>query len=131
MTDPIADMLTHIRNASRVRFKHVDVGMSRLNLSVVKALKKTGYINGYDVKKNAKGHEALRIYLKYPEPKKAAIADIQRFSRPGRRVYVRCDRIPKTLDGYGITILSTSRGILTDKEARALRVGGEVICRVW
>lgn len=131
LSDPIADMLTRIRNASRVRFKAVDVMSSKTNLNICKVLKKSGYISGYEVKKDKAGHDMLKITLSYPEPKKTSIRDLQRISKPGRRVYVPSDKIPKILDGYGIAIVSTSSGVMTDKEARALNVGGEVICSVW
>ncbi|MBN1665244.1 MAG: 30S ribosomal protein S8 [Deltaproteobacteria bacterium] len=131
MTDPIADMLTRIRNANRVHFKSVDVSLSRINLNIAKVLKKSNFISGYDVKKNAKTHALLRIYLRYPDTKRTVITDIQRVSKPGRRLYVKSERIPKVLNGYGIAILSTSKGIMTDKEARELNVGGEVLCNVW
>jgi len=131
LSDPIADMLTRIRNANRVHFKHVDVMLSRTNQNICEVLKKSGYINGYDVKKNSAGHEALRVYLKYPDIKRTVIRDIQRISKPGRRVYVGSDNIPKVLNGYGIAVISTSKGVLMDKEARALNVGGELLCSVW
>ncbi|MCL2669958.1 MAG: 30S ribosomal protein S8 [Syntrophaceae bacterium] len=131
MTDSIADMLTRIRNGSRVRFKSVDVLTSRINLNMAKVLKKSGYINGYDLKKDQRGHEVLRIYLKYPDAKRAVITDIQRVSKPSRRVYVKSEKIPKVLNGYGIAILSTSKGVMTDREARELSVGGELLCNVW
>jgi small subunit ribosomal protein S8 len=131
MTDPIADMLTRIRNANRVHFKSVDVLLSRMNLHLAEVLKKNGYISGYDTKKPDSGFGMLRIYLKYADAKRAVITDIQRVSRPGRRVYVKGEKIPKVLNGYGIAILSTSRGIITDKDARQLNVGGEVLCNVW
>jgi small subunit ribosomal protein S8 len=131
MTDPTADMLTRIRNASRIHFKSVDVLNSRMNLSMAKVLKKSGYISGYDVKKDLRAHDVLRIYLKYQDAKKAVITDIQRVSKPGRRVYVKSVKIPQVLNGYGISILSTSKGIMTDKEARELSLGGELLCNVW
>ncbi len=131
VSDPIADMLTRIRNASRVHFKYVDVILSRTNQNICKVLKKSGYIGGFDVKKNAAGHDMLRVYLKYPDSKHTGISDIQRISRPGRRVYVNSEKIPKVLDGYGVAIISTSRGVMTDKEAKALNIGGEVLCSVW
>jgi small subunit ribosomal protein S8 len=131
MTDPIADMLTRIRNANRVHFKSVDVLLSRINLNIAKVLKKAGYISGYDVKKDARGHQILRVYLKYHDVKKTVMTDIQRVSKPGRRVYVKNDKIPKVLNGYGIVIVSTSKGIMTDEEARELKVGGEILCNVW
>jgi small subunit ribosomal protein S8 len=131
MTDPIADMLTRIRNGSRVHFKSVDVLSSRINLNMAKVLKKSGYISGYDIKKDPHGHEVLKLYLKYPDSKRTVITNIQRVSKPGRRVYVKSEKIPKVLDGYGVSILSTSKGIMTDKEARELRLGGELLCNVW
>jgi small subunit ribosomal protein S8 len=131
MTDPIADMLTRIRNANRVHFKSVDVLLSRMNLHLAEVLKKNGYISGYDTKKPDGGFGMLRIYLKYADAKRAVITDIQRVSRPGRRVYVKSEKIPKVLNGYGIAVLSTSRGIITDKDARQLNVGGEILCNVW
>jgi len=131
MTDPIADMLTRIRNANRVHFKSVDVLNSRINLNVAKVLKKSGYISGYDIKKDLRAHEVLRVYLKYPDAKRTVMTDIQRVSKPGRRVYVKSEKIPQVLNGYGISILSTSRGVMTDKEARELSLGGELLCNVW
>lgn len=131
MTDPTADMLTRIRNANKVRFKHVDVLLSQLNLNIAKVLKKSGYINGYDIKKDPRGYQVLRIYLKYVDARKSVLTGIQRISKPGRRVFVKSDKIPKVLNGYGIAVLSTSKGIVTDKEARELNVGGEIICNVW
>ncbi|EKD39371.1 MAG: hypothetical protein ACD_75C00432G0001 [uncultured bacterium] len=131
MTDPIADMLTRIRNANRVHFKSVDVLSSRINLNIAKVLKKSGYIGGYDTKKDSRGHEVLRIYLKYPDTKGTVITDIQRVSKPGKRVYVRSEKIPAVLNGYGVSILSTSKGVMTDREARELSLGGEILCNVW
>ena len=131
MTDPIADMLTRIRNANRVHFKSVDVLSSRINLNMAKVLKKSGFISGYDIKNDPRGHEILRVYLKYPDTKRTVITDIQRVSKPGRRVYVKSEDIPQVLNGYGISILSTSKGVMTDKEARELRLGGELLCNVW
>ena len=131
MTDPVADMLTRIRNANSVRFKNVDVLLSKVNLNIAKVLKKSGYISGYDIKKDASGHQVLRIYLRYADSKRSALTGIQRVSRPGRRVYVKAERIPKVLSGYGIAILSTSKGILTDREAGESKLGGEVLCNVW
>jgi len=131
MTDPIADMLTRVRNANKVRFKSVDVLLSQVNINIAKVLKKSGYIGGYDIKKDARGYQVLRIYLKYADAKKSVLTGIQRISKPGRRVYVKSEKIPKVLNGYGIAILSTSKGILTDKEATEAKVGGEILCNVW
>lgn len=131
MTDPIADMLTRIRNANKARFKSVNIHMSQVNLNIAKVLKKAGYIGGYDNVKDEKGYQLLKIALKYPDNKHTVITGIERISKPGRRVYVDVENIPKVLNGYGISVLSTSKGIMTDEEARELNVGGEVICKVW
>jgi small subunit ribosomal protein S8 len=131
MTDPIADMITRIRNANRVHFKSVDVFLSRMNQDIAKVLFNCGYIEGCEPKKDDKGHDVLRIYLKYADGKKAVLNDLQRVSKPGRRVYLGKDEIPKVLNGYGISIITTSKGVMTDKEARAKNVGGEVLCNVW
>jgi small subunit ribosomal protein S8 len=131
MTDPIADMLTRIRNANKARFKNVNISMSRMNTNIAKVLKTSGYINNYDVVKDEDGHPLLKITLKYPDAKRTVITDIKRVSKPGRRVYVPADKIPKVLNGFGISILSTSRGVITDQEARESNVGGEILCKVW
>jgi small subunit ribosomal protein S8 len=131
MTDPVADMLTRIRNANKARFKTVHVQVSRMNMDIAKVLKKSGYINNYDKIKNEKGQHLLEIILKYPDNKKTMITNIRRVSKPGRRVYVSADNIPKVLNGLGIAILSTSKGVVTDAEARELNVGGEILCAVW
>ena len=132
MTDPVADMLTRIRNANRMRFKNVDVFLSKVNLNLAKVLKDAGYINGFDVRKGDQNpHGMLRIHLRYSTGKESAITDIQRVSKPSRRVYAGSTDIPKVLNGYGVAILSTSKGVMTDKQARDLRVGGEILCNVW
>ncbi|MGA2526324.1 MAG: 30S ribosomal protein S8 [Smithellaceae bacterium] len=131
MTDPIADMLTRIRNANKARFKSVNVYASQMNINIAKVLKKAGYINSYDNVKDEKGQQMLKIMLKYPDTKRAVITDIKRVSKPGRRVYVASDSIPKVLNGFGVSILSTSHGVITDQEARELNVGGEILCKVW
>ena len=131
MTDPIADMLTRIRNANKARFKTVNVSMSQMNINIAKVLKKNGYINNYDKVKNEKGRQVLEIILKYPDAKRTVITNIKRISKPGRRVYVPADSIPKVLNGFGIAVLSTSKGVITDAEARELNVGGEILCNIW
>jgi len=131
MTDPIADMLTRIRNANKARFKTVNVYMSQMNINIAKVLKNAGYINNYDKIKDEKGQQMLEIILKYPDTKRTVITNIKRISKPGRRVYVPADSIPKVLNGLGISILSTSKGVITDAEARELNVGGEILCNVW
>ena len=131
MTDPIADMLTRIRNANMVKFDKVDVSLSKMNLNIAKVLNKAGYINRFDIGKDTAEREILKIYLKYSDSKERVITGIKRVSKPGKRIYVKSDKIPKVLNGYGIAILSTSKGIMTDKEARTLKVGGEILCNVW
>lgn len=132
MTDPIADMLTRIRNANHRKFKSVEVNFSRINLEIAKNLKKMKYINGFEVKRSGDKKIAhLRVYLRYTDGRGRVLTDIQRVSKPGRRVYVKTGRIPKVLSGFGTAILSTSRGVMTDEEARSFNVGGEVLCNVW
>lgn len=131
MTDPIADMLTRVRNANRMKFRSVNAQLSRMNLEIVKVLKRTGYISGFDVKKDANKKDVLKIYLKYTDTKQRVIQDLQRVSKPGRRVYVSSKKIPKVYNGFGVAIVSTPRGIMTDKEARQQNVGGEIVCNVW
>jgi len=131
MTDPIADMLTRIRNGNKARFKKVNINMSLMNVNIAKVLKNAGYISNYDKVKNEKDQQMLEIILKYPDAKRTVITGIKRISKPGRRVYVPSDSIPKVLNGFGIAILSTSKGVITDAEARELNVGGEILCNVW
>ncbi len=131
MTDSIADMLTRIRNANRVHFKSVDVLMSKTNVNIASVLKKAGYIDGYEIKKDSRNHDLLRVALKYPDTKRTVITDIQRVSKPGCRIYMKSDEIPKVMDGLGVAIVSTSKGVMTDHEAREANVGGEILCNVW
>ena len=130
MTDPIADMLTRIRNANMVYHESVDIPASNLKKELARILKQEGFIRDYRVIDD--GRQAIvRIYLKYGANKQRVISGLKRISKPGRRVYARRDEIPRVLGGLGVAVLSTSRGIMTDKEARKLGVGGEVICYVW
>ena len=131
MTDPIADMLTSVRNANRMKFRSVNARLSRVNLEIVKVLKRTGYISGFDVKKDASKKDVLKIYLKYTDTRGRIIQVLQRVSKPGRRIYVSSKKIPRVYNGFGVAIVSTSRGIMTDKEARQQNVGGEILCNVW
>ncbi|MRR37507.1 30S ribosomal protein S8 [bacterium] len=131
MTDPIADMMTRVRNANRMKFRSVNAQLSRVNLEIVKVLKRTGYISGFDVKKDANKKDILKIYLKYTDTKERVIQDLQRVSKPGRRIYVSSKKIPKVFNGFGVAVVSTPRGIMTDKEARLQNVGGEIICNIW
>ncbi len=130
MTDPIADMLTRIRNAGLARHDRTEVPASRLKEAVAKILKSEGFIA--DVRPSeGEGPKKLTIVLKYGRDRQSAIDGVRRVSRPGRRVYVRHDRIPRVLSGLGISILSTSRGLMSDREARSQKVGGELLCEVW
>jgi small subunit ribosomal protein S8 len=130
MTDPIADFLTRIRNACMGKFERVDVPSSKMKLSIAKVLKEEGYIKNYKLIKD-KRQGILRLYLRYDAENVAVIGGIERISKPSCRVYVRSDKIPPVLNGYGTAILSTSKGILADREARKQEVGGELLCQVW
>lgn len=130
MTDPIADLLTRIRNANMVYHESLEVPSSKLKKEIVDILKREGFIRDYEyIEDNKQG--ILRIYLKYGPNKERVITGLKRISKPGLRIYVKADEVPKVLNGLGIAILSTSKGVLTDKEARAQHVGGEVIAYVW
>ncbi|MFS8651368.1 MAG: 30S ribosomal protein S8 [Caldibacillus sp.] len=130
MTDPIADLLTRIRNANMVYHESLEVPSSKLKKEIVEILKREGFIRDYEyIEDNKQG--ILRIYLKYGPNKERVITGLKRISKPGLRIYVKADEVPKVLNGLGIAILSTSKGVLTDKEARAQHVGGEVIAYVW
>ncbi|HWP34298.1 MAG TPA: 30S ribosomal protein S8 [Thermodesulfobacteriota bacterium] len=131
LTDPIADMLTRIRNASRARHETVDMPSSRLKERIAEVLKEEGYIKGYRTIPEGGNKVTLRIFLKYTAGNESVIAGLRRVSRPGVRVYVRRDQIPRVRNGLGISILSTSKGIVTDRVARRERVGGELLCMVW
>ena len=130
MTDPIADMLTRIRNGLMANLQKVDVPSSNMKVSIATVLKNEGMIKNFKVIADQK-QGILRIYLKYLNDKDPAISEIKRISKPGSRVYVTTDEIPKVKSGYGIAILSTSKGIITDKSARETGIGGELICTVW
>lgn len=130
ITDTIADLFTRIRNANHARHKDVDVPSSNLKLEVVKLLKEEGYIKDYEFTKDNK-QGIIRIQLKYDSSKKGVISGIKRVSRPGLRKYVKKDKVAKVLNGLGLSILSTSKGILTDKKAREMGVGGELLCIVY
>lgn len=130
MTDPIADMLTRIRNAQAARLRRVDMPVSKLKTAIARILKEHHYIYDYKVLQEEGRHPVLRIYLRYHQDR-PVIRELVRVSKPGRRVYVGVDEIPRVRRGLGIAILSTSKGILSDREARALRVGGELMATVW
>jgi len=130
MSDPLADMLTRIRNAGMVHYETVDVPMSSLKVGVAKVLREEGYIRDYEIiEDNQQG--TLRITLKYGPHNERVISGIRRVSKPGLRQYVKADDIPKVMSGLGISILSTSKGIITDREARRLHIGGEILCQAW
>src|SRR5579863_5290898 len=130
MTDPIADMLSRIRNASMARHDRVEMPHSRLKEHVASVLKAEGYLD--DVRSSEdQERKTLTLVLRYGRDRASAIDGIRRVSTPGRRVYVRHDRIDRVCSGMGISILSTSRGVMTDREARRQRVGGELLCEVW
>ena len=130
MTDPIADMLTRIRNANTVKHETVDVPASNIKKEIVRILLEEGFVRGYDVIEDEK-QGIIRIQLKYGQAGERVIQGIKRISKPGMRAYTNAYEIPKVLNGLGISIISTSKGILTDKQARKENVGGEVICYVW
>ena len=132
MTDPIADMLTRIRNANTAMHDSVRMPSSKLKVSLAKILEREGYIGGFNVVTNdGKPGSTLEITMKYADNRARTISGIQRVSKPGLRVYTAADRLPRVLGGMGVAVLSTSEGLLTDKEARQRRVGGEVLCYVW
>ena len=130
MTDPIADMITRIRNANSINKEMVEIPASTIKISIAKLLKEEGYILDYKVIETHP-QNILRVFLKYVENEEKVISGLKRISKPGLRVYVKKDEIPKVLGGLGIAIISTSQGILTDKVARKNRIGGEVLCYVW
>ena len=130
MSDPLADMLTRVRNACMVKFNSVDMPLSKLKVSVAKIMKEEGYINDYHIQKDdVQG--VLSIDLKYDQSNDKVITGLRRVSKPGCRQYVNADSIPKVMSGLGIGIISTSKGVMTDRQARKMRVGGELLCEVW
>ncbi len=131
MTDPIADLLTRIRNAYRVRHDRLDVPASRLKGEVCQILKDEGFIEDFHLRDQGPAHHQLRIMLRYTRDGEPLVRRVQRVSRPGRRVYRKADEIRPVLNGLGVGIVSTSQGLLTDKAARQRGVGGEVLCEIW
>jgi len=130
MTDPIADLIVRIKNAIMVSYDKVEVPSSKIKINIVKILKFEGYIRNYKIIKDSK-QDVVVIYLKYNEDKSSVIKDLKRISKPSCRVYSRYKKIPRVLNGLGINIVSTSKGVLTDREARKMGIGGEIICSVW
>ena len=132
MSDPIADMLTRIRNANTAKHDTVDIPSSTMKVSIAEILKKEGYIKEFEVKTDEKGFNYIHIVMKYGKDKnEKIISGLKRISKPGLRVYANTDEIPKVLGGLGVAIISTNKGVLTDKEARKQNVGGEVLAFIW
>ena len=131
MTDPIADMLTRIRNGNTVYLESVDVPSSKLKQQLATILYEEGFIKNIEYLDDKAGHPVIRLALKYGPNRERVITGLKRISRPGLRVYAGKDEIPKVLGGLGIAIVSTSKGIMTDKKARQAGVGGEILCYVW
>ena len=130
MTDPIADMLTRIRNANQIRAEKVDVPYSKIKLEILKSMKDEGYIKGYKLIKEGK-KTTLRVTLRYLENGDRVLTGLKRISKPSRRLYVGKDKIPSVMSGIGIAVLSTSQKILTDAKCREKGIGGEVLCYIW
>ena len=130
MTDPVADMLTRIRNANTAGHATVDIPASKIKKNIAEILVKEGYIKGYEVVAG-ETQDIIRVTMKYGPEKTKVISGIKKISTPGLKVYAKANEVPKVLGGLGIAIISTSSGLVTDKEARKLGVGGEVICYVW
>lgn len=130
VTDPIADMLTRVRNANQMRDKEVEVPASKLKEEIARILKEEGFINDYKIKKNSV-QNTIVLSLRYTEKRERVITGLKRISKPGLRVYVKADEVPKVLNGLGIAIVSTSKGLMTDKNARKESLGGEVLAYIW
>lgn len=131
VTDPISDLLTRIRNGHMAKHDKVDIPSSRVKQEIVRILKDEGYIKNFKVVEPKGSFPSIRVYLKYSNEGKPVIHGLKRVSKPGRRIYRGKDSIPKVLNGIGISIVTTSQGIMTDKRAREVGVGGEVLCNVW
>lgn len=130
LSDPIADMLTRIRNANLALNEKADVPASKMNEDIAKILKGEGYIDDYKIIDNEK-QGILRVFLKYGPDRARTIEGLRRRSKPGRRVYRKAKDLPRVVDGLGVAVVSTPKGVLTDKQAREANVGGEVICEIW
>lgn len=130
VTDPIADLLTRIRNANQMRYKEVVIPSSNIKLEIVKIMKNEGYIANYKIEKN-EVQDNIIVMLKYGQNKERVISGLKRISKPGLRVYAKAEEIPNVLNGLGISIVSTSKGIMTGKEAKKENLGGEVLAYVW
>lgn len=130
VSDPIVDMLTRIRNANQMRYKEVEVPTSTIKEQIARILKEEGFISGYKIKKNTI-QNIIILNLKYGDNKERVITGLKRISKPGLRVYAKANELPKVLNGLGIAIVSTSKGIMTDKKAREASLGGEVLAYIW
>jgi small subunit ribosomal protein S8 len=130
MTDPLADMFARIRNGSKAKFEKVDIPSSKLKKEIAKILKEEGFIKNYKTITGSEKHEMIRIFLRYDASRKGVI-HLRRVSKPGRRVYVGTDQVPSVMGGLGLSILSTPKGVLTERATRQAHVGGEVLCYVW
>ena len=130
MSDVIADMLTRIRNANSAKHTTVDIPASNMKKAIAQILVEEGYVKSYEIIEDGK-QGTIRVTLKYQANKQKVIRGLKRVSKPGLRIYAGCEDMPKVMNGLGIAIVSTSKGIMTDKKARALKVGGEVLCFVW
>ena len=130
MTDPIADMLTRIRNANQMRYKEVEVPASKIKVSIAEILKNEGYVADYKIKKN-NVQDIIVLNLKYGQNKERVITGLKRISKPGLRVYAKAEELPRVLNGLGIAIISTSKGLMVDREARKQSLGGEVLAYIW
>jgi small subunit ribosomal protein S8 len=130
MSDPVADMLTKIRNGTMASHDTVDIPGSRVRINIAKILKSEGFIKNYKIISD-RGQGVIKIFLKYDETGEPIINGLKRVSKPSCRVYAKNDKIPLVQNGYGINILSTSKGVMTDKQARKMKVGGEILCAIW
>jgi small subunit ribosomal protein S8 len=131
VTDPISDMLTRIRNGCIANMEYVNIPYSKLKKEIARILSEEGYIQSYEIHKDENTSGMIRVYLKYNKDKNSTITGIKRVSKPGLRVYVKKDEIPRILGGLGTVIISTSKGVLTGAGARKLGIGGEILCSIW
>jgi len=129
-TDPVADLLTRIRNANKAYHDSLEIAGSKLKIEIVKILQREGFIKGFEIIKDPK-QDRVKIHLKYGPKRERIITNLKRISKPGLRIYVKHDNLPRVLRGLGVAILTTSQGVMTDKEARRRGIGGEVLCHVW
>ncbi len=130
MTDPLADMLTRIRNGIQAKFTKVDIPASTMKVHIARIMKDEGYIKNFKVIKDRR-QGILRVFLRYDDDQNSVVSGLERVSKPSRRVYVGWDEIPSVQSGLGVSIVSSSKGLITDREAREQKIGGEVICKIW